>query len=208
MHHGTTGREFILETAAKLFSQTDYKGVSIRDIAQACGMTNAALYYHFKNKDDLYLAVMQFNHDRMMASVAEEVSVAGDLRDRLRRLVNRYASIMCDQHQSFWSMRRDLRHIDDVRAGKLFGGMRTDFMRPLQQLIEDGQARGQIVPGDVTLYARLLHGLIIALTFESKSNRHGKVTPDEIDTVVDVFLNGVSKRLNDVKVNEERMKTI
>ncbi|HEY4723690.1 MAG TPA: TetR family transcriptional regulator, partial [Anaerolineae bacterium] len=36
MHHETTGREFILETAAKLFSQTDYKGVSIRDIAQAC----------------------------------------------------------------------------------------------------------------------------------------------------------------------------
>ena len=37
------GRDAILDTSAKLFSQHDYNGVSIRDIAQACGMTNAAL---------------------------------------------------------------------------------------------------------------------------------------------------------------------
>jgi hypothetical protein len=45
------GRDAILDTSTKLFSQHGYKEVSIRDIAQACGMTNAALYYHFKNKE-------------------------------------------------------------------------------------------------------------------------------------------------------------
>ncbi len=52
MSSDSSGREVIIETSAKLFNQQGYTGVSIRDIAQACGVTNAALYYHFKNKDE------------------------------------------------------------------------------------------------------------------------------------------------------------
>ena len=191
MHHETTGRECILETAAKLFSQQGYKGASIRDIAQACGMTNAALYYHFKNKEDLYLAVMEYDHARAMNSVLTSVDDRGDLRTNLKQLVARYAEVMQDQRESFVMLRRDLSHVADLtRAGKLFGGMHRDFMQPLQKLIEAGQTDGQIVPGDASLYALFLHGMIIALTYRRKHGRQLRVSPEEVDELVNVFLNG------------------
>ena len=65
------GRDAILDTSAKLFSQHGYKEVSIRDIAQACGMTNAALYYHFKNKEDLFLAMLQRDHEKTLAALRD-----------------------------------------------------------------------------------------------------------------------------------------
>jgi AcrR family transcriptional regulator len=188
------GRETILDEAAKLFSQKGYKGVSIRDIAQACGMTNAALYYHFKNKEALYLAVLRHAHQSVMASVAEAGEPTVDIRVRLRQLVLRYAEVMCKQRQSFQTMRRDLAHIDDARAGKLYGEMRAGFLRPIQAVIEGGQASSCIAAGDSHLLARLLHGMIMAVSFEGGSVRQARAAPapEEVERLVDVFLDGVA----------------
>jgi AcrR family transcriptional regulator len=47
----TDTRDRILEVAARLFSERGFAGTSIRDIADALGVTKAALYYHFPSKD-------------------------------------------------------------------------------------------------------------------------------------------------------------
>lgn len=47
----TDTHERILEVAARLFSERGFAGTSIRDIADALGVTKAALYYHFPSKD-------------------------------------------------------------------------------------------------------------------------------------------------------------
>jgi len=193
MPHDTSGREAILETSARLFGEKGYTGVSIRDIAQACGMTNAALYYHFKNKDELFLAMLRRTHERVMASLADALSPAGDLRARLKQLIARYGEVMCSQRQSFQTLRRDMAHIDDARAGNLFGEMHADFLRPIQQLVEAGQAEGAVVSGDAQRLARLLHGMILALAFEGGPGHLAKVEAEDIDTLVSVFLNGAGK---------------
>jgi len=193
MPHETGGRAFIIDTAARLFSQKGYPGVSIRDIAQACGLTNAALYYHFKNKEDLYLAVLRRSHEKALRGVAGRAALKGDLPARLMQLVRRYAEVMCGQRQSFQSLRRDLAHIDDARAGRLLGEIRADFMRPIQELIEAGQADGLIAAGDAKLLARLLHGMIIALTIEG-TGRQPRLSASEAQTLVEVYLHGVVKK--------------
>lgn len=205
MPHDTRGRDAIVETAGRLFSQKGYQGVSIRDIAQACHMTNAALYYHFKNKPELFLAVMRRYQEKVMASINEAVATHGELSERLKRLVLGYANILCGQRQSFQTLRRDLSNIDSTRAGRLFGAIHSDFMRPLQQVIELGQSNGQIVAIDARLLARMLHGMIIALTFEGKFRRQNRLTAGEADAVVDVFLNGVGRR---AKRKAQNAKTV
>lgn len=184
------GREGILDTAARLFSQKGFKGVSIRDIAQACGMTNAALYYHFKNKDDLFLGVLCRDHENRMAALAEAATATGDFRNRLKQVVARYSDVMCAQRQSFHNLRRDMAHIDNAQAHKLFGEMQADFLSPIQQLLESGQAEGRIGPCDPKQLARLLYGMMISTVFESGRGYQVKVKPEDVDTLVNVFLDG------------------
>jgi len=43
----------ILDAAIRLFKQHGYHGTTIRDIGRAGGLTSAALYRHFANKDDV-----------------------------------------------------------------------------------------------------------------------------------------------------------
>ena len=52
---GNQTREAILGSAVELFAESGYSGVSMRDLARACGITPAALYHHFDNKRSLYV---------------------------------------------------------------------------------------------------------------------------------------------------------
>jgi AcrR family transcriptional regulator len=189
-HHGD-GKDLILETSAKLFGEKGYAGVSIRDIAQACGLTNAALYYHFKNKDDLFLAMLQRDHERVMNSLAEAVNRSGDLRDDLRRLIASYLKVTCEQRQSFQTLRRDLKQIEDPRARKLFGAMHADLLCPFESRLAAAQAAGELRTDDVKLFARLLYSMTIAL---SHAGPPGRVPGSDIEMAVDVFLNGATKQ--------------
>ncbi|MBK9209973.1 MAG: helix-turn-helix transcriptional regulator [Anaerolineales bacterium] len=50
-------REQILDTAKSLFMQQGYHGLAMRQISEAVGVSKAALYYHFKDKEELFLAM-------------------------------------------------------------------------------------------------------------------------------------------------------
>jgi AcrR family transcriptional regulator len=52
-------REQILDASLRLFSEKGFARTSVRDIAQAAGITDAAIYYHFASKRDLFEALIE-----------------------------------------------------------------------------------------------------------------------------------------------------
>jgi AcrR family transcriptional regulator len=50
-------KEKIIKTALKHFAVNGYKKTSLENIAKELNITKPALYYHFKNKNDLYNAI-------------------------------------------------------------------------------------------------------------------------------------------------------
>jgi AcrR family transcriptional regulator len=53
MRENTDTRARIQEVALKLFTEQGYEATSLREIAEVLGVTKAALYYHFKTKEDI-----------------------------------------------------------------------------------------------------------------------------------------------------------
>ena len=52
-------RQSILKAATRLFAEKGYRGASVRDIVAKARVNQAAINYHFKGKDGLYLALLQ-----------------------------------------------------------------------------------------------------------------------------------------------------
>ena len=52
-------KERILEEALKLFSQSGYMGTSMNDIAVELGVTKAALYKHYKSKQEILESIVE-----------------------------------------------------------------------------------------------------------------------------------------------------
>lgn len=59
LRHGPVTREQILDSSLRLFSEKGFARTSVRDIAQSAGITDAAIYYHFASKRDLFEALIE-----------------------------------------------------------------------------------------------------------------------------------------------------
>ncbi len=59
LRRGPITRKQILDSSLRLFSEKGFSRTSVRDIAQAAGITDAAIYYHFASKRDLFEALIE-----------------------------------------------------------------------------------------------------------------------------------------------------
>jgi AcrR family transcriptional regulator len=77
------GKEALLDAARELFLSQGYVAVSMQQIAEAAGMTKGAPYYHFKNKEDLFVTVFLREIERQKAGFAETLAQPGTVEERL-----------------------------------------------------------------------------------------------------------------------------
>ncbi len=75
-------KDKILTVALEMFSTRGYSSVSIRDISKAIGIKESSIYYHFKNKQDIFehlLLIVQGLIETMKASFDKVLSVANEI---------------------------------------------------------------------------------------------------------------------------------
>ncbi|MFC3495039.1 TetR/AcrR family transcriptional regulator [Glycomyces rhizosphaerae] len=86
-------RERIQQTAIALFSEHGYEHTSLREIAEQLGVTKAALYYHFKTKEDIAASFFD-----SYAEDVDRICEWGDSRPRdletRTELLRRYAEVI------------------------------------------------------------------------------------------------------------------
>ena len=85
-------RHHLLEAAAVVFARDGFHGASLDDVAAAAGFTKGAVYSNFKNKEDLFLALLEDRMDKEAAAVSQELDLQTDLApdeqlSRLRALI-------------------------------------------------------------------------------------------------------------------------
>jgi AcrR family transcriptional regulator len=73
-----TRRAVILSTAAELFAQHGFHGVSIDDLGRALGVTGPALYRHFRNKEALLAEMLLDISQRLLSEGRHRVARAPD----------------------------------------------------------------------------------------------------------------------------------
>ena len=72
-------KEKILEEALKLFAQSGYIGTSMNDIASKLGVTKAALYKHYKSKQEILDSIIEKMNELDIARVKQYEMPEGDL---------------------------------------------------------------------------------------------------------------------------------
>jgi AcrR family transcriptional regulator len=86
-------RQQILETAQRLFAELGYDATSLQMIADEMGLTKAAVYYHFRAKNDILHAAMEPGIRRLEALLDEAAAIRGR-RTRAEYLVNGFVDFL------------------------------------------------------------------------------------------------------------------
>ncbi|WP_024791735.1 TetR/AcrR family transcriptional regulator [Lebetimonas sp. JS138] len=66
-------KQKIIKTALKHFAINGYKNTSMQDIAEELNITKPALYYHFKNKNDLYNAIFIYYFSKLKFNISSDI---------------------------------------------------------------------------------------------------------------------------------------
>jgi AcrR family transcriptional regulator len=82
-------RDYLIQAAAQVFAERGFHGASLDQVAAAAGFTKGAVYSNFKNKEELFLALLEANREREMDALYSTLE-ASDVppEDRLPEFVN------------------------------------------------------------------------------------------------------------------------
>lgn len=86
----------MLETAARLIREKGYEAASVQDIADACGLTKAGLYYYIRSKEDLLLAIQSYGMDVFEERVLLPVLAIADPVERLKACMERNIQLVTE----------------------------------------------------------------------------------------------------------------
>lgn len=130
----------IIGAAEKLFFVHDYNRVSMCDIAKLVNVTKPALYYHFKNKPDLYLTVIRFGFEKfkneLKKTINSEEFKQDDLEKKIEKIFSIYAKFIKNGNGIIKIL---LKKIDtnEKKIIKFIEEMRNELIDILQPLSEE-----------------------------------------------------------------------
>lgn len=76
-------RQFIIETTAGIFNTKGYAGTSLSDLTEATQLTKGSIYGNFENKEDVALAVFDYNLSRVKLAIANRMQLSTSYHDKL-----------------------------------------------------------------------------------------------------------------------------
>jgi AcrR family transcriptional regulator len=193
-------RQTILTVAHRLFMQYGYRSVTTRQLADACGLTQPALYHHFPDKEALYLAVITEEIARVKAAL-ERITRRADGAPELLRHV---ASFLLGRVQYDLSlMLHDVRYemSPEVRQ-QLDEQFRSGFILPIAAIFEQGIQQGyfqRIEEGGLapSSAAFLFMNMLSYFTREQQRNAATHARPASpaasADALVRILLHGIAR---------------
>jgi len=119
----TDRRQQILDTAAELFAERGFHGVSVHDIGAACGISGPALYKHFNGKGELLAA--------SLTDISETLLKEGSARAAAAESPSEALDALIDWHVEFALRHPDLIVVQDREWTNLAPTARRD-VRALQ----------------------------------------------------------------------------
>ncbi|MEW2085367.1 MULTISPECIES: TetR/AcrR family transcriptional regulator [unclassified Streptomyces] len=182
----------LLVAAVEAFAESGYHATTTRDIAGRAGMSPAALYIHYKTKEELLHRISRIGHDKALEILTAADAGGGTPSDRLADAVRSFVRWHAGRHDTAHVVQYEIDALsDDHRTEILELRRRSDAV--VRGILRDGVETGEFDVPDVpgTTVAVLSLCIDVARWF----NVRGARTPDEVGALyADLVLRMVAAR--------------
>ncbi|MFC9629684.1 TetR/AcrR family transcriptional regulator [Streptomyces mirabilis] len=167
----------LLVAAVEAFAERGYHATTTRDIAGRAGMSPAALYIHYKTKEELLHRISRIGHDKALDIVRGAAQGGGSAAERLTDAVRSFVRWHAGQHTTARVVQYELEALGPEARAEIVA-LRRQTDAAVRGIIADGVAAGDFDVPDVpgTTLAVLSLCIDVARWF----NVDGPRTPDEV----------------------------
>ncbi len=170
----------LIDVARELFASRGKKNITMNDIAEASKKGRRTLYTYFKNKDEVYKAVIEYELNLVIMALEENMKKTIDAFEKLRnhiiihldsikQSVTRNGTLRADFFKDIYEVERSRRKMDVIE------------LKIIRNILEEGVASGKFKRMDTEIASTIimysLKGLEIPyirqnLTSEFEKNKH------------------------------------
>ena len=172
-------RRRILDAALVLFDEKGYVATSLSDIAASAGITRGAVYWHFKNKADIFGELGKLYYDILFAGIREAIASERTWM-RIRRLFGEFFATLeknTRQQRFMRIIQIQYKHRDlDDPINELILHYHDSWNNLVQKAIARGVARGELPAELDQTWAFLLLSCTMAGVMSKYTGTHNAKT--------------------------------
>lgn len=187
----------IIREAGRLFSGEGYESVTIRQLADACGVTEPAIYRHFPSKEAIYSAVLESLGSRLDSTqLFQELETETDVEVLLYRLATHISTFFV-QHEDIHRLVLYSTLRGHGRSKQLFDSIRGSYVRFLTLQLNRLYDNGLIVQRNNEITARCFIGMVfdcaLSVTVWRGMLGHTYSPEDVIANNIPIYARGLRK---------------
>jgi AcrR family transcriptional regulator len=179
--------------AVDAFAERGYHATTTRDIAGRAGMSPAALYIHYKTKEELLFQISSIGHRLALRLLEAAAASPGGPAERLTKAVRDFARWHTEHHTTGRVVQYELDALSEEHHAVIVG-MRRSSDRVMRSIIQDGVDSGDFDVSDVPGTA--LAVLSLCVDVARWYTPGGRRIPEEVgDLYADLVLRMVQPRV-------------
>jgi len=151
-------REALLREAVTAFNQRGFHATSMEDIGKSLGVTKAALYYYFPNKQALLAAAFDHVLEVAFESLESAIQAGGSGYDKLKATIRGYLRETLSELNRCVVLTEE--HALMPKQREVIFEKRDRFEAGLRALVREGIADGSIIPCDPKLAIFTIFGAV------------------------------------------------
>ncbi|GAA2519050.1 TetR/AcrR family transcriptional regulator [Streptomyces gobitricini] len=167
----------LLVAAVEAFAERGYHATTTRDIAGRAGMSPAALYIHYKTKEELLHRISRIGHVKALEILRAAADGPGTAAERLADAVRSFVRWHAGRRTTARVVQYELDSLGDDHREEIFE-LRRESDAAVRRIINEGVAAGEFDVPDVS--GTTLAVLSLCIDVARWFNTEGRRTPDEV----------------------------
>jgi AcrR family transcriptional regulator len=183
--------ERIVEEATRLFVANGYNGISMREIAEAVGISKAGLYYHFRDKEDLFIAILTANLERIQDIIQAARQADQTTRGQVSHMMRAIFDQAPNQRAIIRLASQEMGHLSQASRAKFGRLYQASFVGQVEAMLRDGIQRGELRAMDARTATWILLGMAYPFIYPARE-REPDAAGEAVELLVAIFFDGVA----------------
>jgi AcrR family transcriptional regulator len=183
----------ILDTALKVFAARGFKSASIKDIAEAAGISQGLIYHYFKDKEDLMAVTIK--HHSFIGELRQILTAREDLpvRKVMMEIAEKFLDTLDAKKHLVRILIRDVAFDPELSDG--WAAILQEGVGLLKRYIDGRISRGEFKPHNSEVTARSMLYSVVMFNVTADVFKSSSITREEyIQGLLDNLLTGIEAR--------------
>lgn len=187
----------IMTAAKEIIVGKGYHQTSVEEIARRAGIAKGTVYLYFKDKQIIFITLIEEMFDEMISFITQAEKQAGSVRNKLKKLLELELNYMEKNKKFFYLIGQQMQNAEHILEkglhNSLHNRIKNKFLgahQLLGKMMKDGVGK-KVKHLPMQVITMIFTSIMQSFVFMSVHNVLKKPLMTQADTILDIFFDGV-----------------